>query len=56
MAAREELRAKGTEFEERVVDHDPRWRADVLRISGQRTVPVFILGEQIVVGFHGETG
>ncbi len=47
---------QGTEFEERVVDGNPEWRADVFRLTAQRTVPVFVLGERIVVGFHGETG
>jgi glutaredoxin 3 len=56
VAAREEMRAAGTEYEERVVDAEPRWRAEVLRLTGQRTVPVFVLGDKVVVGFHGETG
>ncbi len=56
VTAREELRAQGTPFEERVVEGNPRWRADVLRISGQRTVPVFVLGARVIVGLHGETG
>lgn len=38
------------------MDGAPRWRADVFRLSGQRTVPVFVLGERVVVGYHGETG
>ena len=56
VTARVELRAQGVPFEERVVDGDPRLRADVIRISGQRTVPVFVLGDRVVVGYHGETG
>lgn len=56
VAAREELRAQGTDFEERVVEGNPVWRTEVFRLSGQRTVPVFVLGDEIVVGFHGETG
>ncbi len=54
--AREELRARGTDFEERVVDGNPEWRSDVLRLSGQRTVPVFVAGDRIVVGLYGEIG
>ena len=54
--AREELQAQGTEYEDRVVDANPGWRADVLRLTGQRTVPVFVLGDQVVVGLYGETG
>ena len=54
--AREELQAQGTEYEERVVDGNSTWRADILRLTGQRTVPVFVLGDKVVVGLHGETG
>lgn len=56
VAAREEMRAQGVAFEERPVEGNPRWRADVLRLTGQRTVPVFVQGDRVVVGFHGETG
>lgn len=38
------------------MEGNPHWRAEILRLTGQRTVPVFVLGERIVVGFHGETG
>ncbi len=55
-AARAELREQGTAFEERVVDEEPRWRAEVLRLTHQRTVPVFVKGDEVVVGFHGEKG
>ena len=55
-AARAEMAAQGTAFEERVVDVEPRWQAEVLRLTRQRTVPVFVKGDQVVVGFHGEKG
>ncbi len=45
-AARAELREQGTAFEERVVDEEPRWRAEVLRLTHQRTVPVFVKGDE----------
>ena len=55
-AARAEMTAQGTAFEERVVDVEPRWQAEVVRLTRQRTVPVFVKGDQVVVGFHGEKG
>lgn len=56
VAAREELDAAGTVYEDRVLDAVPAYQAEVLRLTRQRTVPVFVKGEQIVVGFHGEKG
>ncbi len=54
--AREELRQKGIAFEDRVVDDRPDYQAEVLRLSGQRSVPLFLKGDRIVVGFYGERG
>lgn len=54
--ARAELAEQGTPFEERVVDEDSRWQAEVVRLTRQRTVPVFVRGDQVVIGFHGEVG
>ena len=56
VAAREEMDAAGTVYEDRVLDAAPAYQAEVLRLTRQRTVPVFVKGEQIVVGFHGEKG
>jgi glutaredoxin len=56
VAAREEMDAAGTVYEDRVLDGDPARQAEVLRLTRQRTVPVFVKGDLIVVGFHGEKG
>lgn len=56
VAAREELEAAGTAYEDRVLDGVPAYQAEVVRLTRQRTVPVFVKGDQIVVGFHGEKG
>ncbi|HUQ16885.1 MAG TPA: glutaredoxin family protein [Candidatus Saccharimonadales bacterium] len=56
VAAREEMDAAGTAYEDRVLDNDPAFQAEVLRLTRQRTVPVFVKGGTVVVGFHGEKG
>ncbi|HEY8656285.1 MAG TPA: glutaredoxin family protein [Candidatus Limnocylindria bacterium] len=56
VAAREEMDAAGTVYEDRVLDQDPTHQAAVLRLTRQRTVPVFVKGDQVVIGFHGEKG
>lgn len=54
--ARKEMEDEGVEYEERLVDGDPSYQQDVLRLTRQRTVPVFVKGSTVVVGFHGEPG
>ncbi len=54
--ARREMDEQGVVYEERAVDRQPAYRQEVLRLTGQRTVPVFVKGAQVVVGFHGERG
>lgn len=56
VAAREEMDGAGTVYEERVLDNDPAFQAEVLRLTRQRTVPVFVKGDAVVIGFHGEKG
>ena len=56
VAAREEMDAAGTIYEDRMLDQDPAHQAAVLRLTRQRTVPVFVKGDQVVIGFHGEKG
>ncbi|MGH2499045.1 MAG: glutaredoxin family protein [Candidatus Limnocylindria bacterium] len=56
VAAREELTAQGVAYEERLLDGNPSHQAEVLRLTRQRTVPVFVKGETITVGFYGEEG
>lgn len=45
------LTAKGVQYEEIRVDLDPALREDVMRRSGQRTVPQIWIGETHVGGF-----
>jgi glutaredoxin len=54
--ARREMDEQGIEYEERLVDGDPTHQQEVLRLTLQRTVPVFVKGSTVVVGFHGERG
>ncbi len=54
--ARRELDETHVAYEERLVDGNAGHQQDVLRLTMQRTVPVFVKGSQVVVGFHGERG
>lgn len=54
--ARREMDLEGVPYEERLVDGNAAWQQDVLRLTLQRTVPVFVKGSRVVVGFHGERG
>jgi glutaredoxin len=54
--ARRELDEQGVAYEERRVDGNAGHQQEVLRLTMQRTVPVFVKGAQVVVGFYGESG
>lgn len=54
--ARVELREQRIPYEERLVDGNPQYQQEVMRLTLQRTVPVFVKEDKIVVGFHGERG
>lgn len=54
--ARRELQEQGIAFEERLVEGNAAYQQDVLRLTLQRTVPVFVKGDKVVVGFYGEHG
>jgi glutaredoxin len=54
--ARVELREQGIDYEERLIDGNPDHQREVLRLTLQRTVPVFVKDGKAVVGFHGERG
>lgn len=56
IAAKKDLRNKGIEFEERIVDNDPRWREEAKRLSGSNTVPVIVHNGEVTVGFGGRLG
>ena len=50
-AAKQLLQRKGLEFEEVLVDQQPQLRADMMRKSGQRTVPQIWVGDSHVGGY-----
>ncbi len=54
--ARREMDEQGVEYEERVVDGHATYQQEVLRLTLQRTVPVFVKDGRVVIGFHGEQG
>jgi len=54
--ARAEMDEQGVEYEERLVDRDPRHQREVLRLTQQRTVPVFVKDGRVTVGWYGEKG
>jgi glutaredoxin len=54
--ARREMDAEGIAYEERRVDANATYQQDVLRLTLQRTVPVFVKGSRTVIGFYGEQG
>lgn len=56
VAAREELAAQGVRYEERVLDGNADHQAELLRLTRQRTVPVFVKDGKVTIGFHGEQG
>lgn len=55
-AARQEMDEQGIAYEERLVDGHPEHQQEVLRLTLQRTVPVFVKDGRVVIGFHGERG
>lgn len=54
--ARREMDEQGVEYEERLVDRSPEHQQEVLRLTLQRSVPVFVKDGRVTVGFHGEQG
>ncbi|MBT8149673.1 MAG: glutaredoxin 3 [Pseudomonadales bacterium] len=50
-AAKRLLQSKDLEFDEVLVDRQPQLRAEVMRKSGQRTVPQIWIGETHVGGY-----
>ncbi len=51
------MNERGIDFEERAVDDQPKWAEQVVKLSGQRTVPVLVHPDgRIEVGFDGEYG
>ncbi len=55
--AREALDAQGVDYEDRVVDFEPNWQQELIKISKQDTAPVFVHPDgSIEVGWEGERG
>lgn len=54
--ARSEMDADGVSYEERLVDANAAYQQEVLRLTFQRTVPVFVKGAVVVVGYYAERG
>lgn len=54
--ARAEMDEQGIVYEERLVDRDPQHQQEVLRLTLQRTVPVFVKDGRVTVGLYGEKG
>jgi hypothetical protein len=48
--------ADGVSYEERLVDANAAYQQEVLRLTFQRTVPVFVKGAVVVVGYYAERG
>ena len=55
-AARRLLKAKGWEFESRLVDSNNELRAEMQRISGRTSVPQIFFGSRHIGGFDDMAG
>jgi len=53
-AAKEYLKNKGVEYEEKNVENDIQAREEMIEKSGQLGVPVIDIGGKIIVGFSPE--
>jgi glutaredoxin len=57
MKAKRKLRSEGIEYSERQVDEEEIWQEEVVRLTNQNTVPVFVHADgRVEVGFEGEKG
>ena len=52
--ARRGLNQRGVQFEERMVDDNPRWWKEAVALAA--TVPIFVAGDRVEVGWEGEAG
>jgi len=53
-ALRRKLQHDGTAFVEHNVEDDPAALQRMLELNGgRRNVPTIVMGEQVIVGFHG---
>lgn len=51
VAAKNLLKSKDIPFQEIDVTHDPAMRQDIMKRSGQRTVPQIFFGDESIGGF-----
>lgn len=49
--AKQLLKAKGVQFEDKDVSRDPAAASEMIKKSGQRAVPVLEIGGTIIVGY-----
>ena len=55
--AKRSLRSEGVAFTERQVDDEELWQEEVVRLTDQNTVPVFVHEDgHVEVGYKGEKG
>ncbi len=55
--ARDVLKQRGVDFEDRIVDDRPDWAMDVIRLTNQSTVPVIVWADgRVEIGIDGERG
>ena len=54
--ARREMDEQGVEYEERLLDGSSQHQQEVLRLTLQRTVPVFVKDGKVTIGYYGEPG
>jgi len=52
--AKEYLASKNLKFEEIDVSEDPKKAAELVKISGQTSVPVLVINKKVIVGFDKE--
>lgn len=51
LAARMLLKKKGAEYEDILVNADPALREEMVRLSGRRSLPQILIGEQAIGGY-----
>jgi glutaredoxin 3 len=45
------LKKKGADYEDVLVSRDPQRLEEMVRLSGQRSVPQILIGDQVIGGF-----
>jgi glutaredoxin len=52
--AKRDLKREGVDYEERQVDSNPTWYDEALNYAA--TVPIYVEGESVTIGWKGEHG